>query len=60
MMYLYSNDICDQELESLESGLVELGIAISAKWSKSRKALELNKASKQAKSFEIEPAKPKY
>ena len=37
-------DICDWEVENLETGLVELGITIGAKWSKSRNALELDKA----------------
>ena len=58
MLEMDANDICEWELENLEAGLIEFEITIGPKWTKSRKAVELNKTIIQARSLEVEPAKP--
>ena len=58
MLEMDPNDIFEWEVENLEAGLIEFGITISAKWTKSRKAMEFNEAILQTKSLEVEPAKP--
>ena len=44
MMEMDTNDICEWEVENLEAGLMEFGFTIGSKWTKSKKAVEINKA----------------
>ena len=50
-------EVFEWEVENLEAGLEVLGITVGTKWSKSKKANELNKALMQMKPKDIEMPK---
>ena len=51
-------EIFEWEVDNLDAGLKELEITIGAKWSKSNKAYELNKAISEVKPKNFEQSKP--
>ena len=51
-------EIFEWEVDNLDAGLDELGITVGTKWSKSKKAYELNKAILEVKPKNFEQSKP--
>ena len=58
LMDMDPEEVFEWEVENLEAGLKELGVTVGTKWSKSKKAYELNKAIIQIKPKDIEMSKP--
>ena len=59
LMDTVPEEVFDWEVDNLEAGLSELGVIIGTKWSKSKKAMEFNRAISQQEPKDVKPSKPK-
>ena len=57
LMDMDPEEVFEWEVENLEAGLKELGVTVGSKWSKSKKANELNKAILEVKPKNFEQSK---